>query len=103
MDEGVIKVKAHIKMLSSSEGGREHPIYNGYRPNHNFGGVDDNEFYPGEIKVDDSNIKNETNVIINFIGNDKLKKILKPNIEWRIQEANRLVGIGTVLEVINEK
>ena len=104
MHECVIKVKAQLKMLPPSEGERESPIYSGYRPNHNFGGIDDNDFYPGEIKLEnDNNLSYEIAAIINFIGDNKLSSILKPNVKWRIQEANRLVGVGEVLEVLNEE
>ncbi len=103
MNEG-IHVRARIRLLATAESGRTAPIRGSYRPNHNFFGADDAnmtvgfidlpsgaELYPGE----------SIELRITFWNWAGLEGQIYPGREWRIQEGAKLVGIGTVLEVLS--
>lgn len=51
MDEEGIAVRADIRLLPTSEGGRTSAIRGSYRPNHNFFGADDREMTIGFIEM----------------------------------------------------
>jgi elongation factor Tu len=101
----MISVRANIRLLPTSESGRTAPIRGGssYRPNHNFfgpenrnmtvGSIDlpeDGDLYPGE----------SMDVLVTFLKWYGLEGQVYPGRDWRIQEGAKLVGIGTVLEVL---
>jgi translation elongation factor EF-Tu-like GTPase len=95
-------VRANVRLLPTSESGRARPIKGSYRPNHNFFGPDNRnmaigfidlpegkELWPGEsIEV--------TMVLLIW---PELEGQIHPGRQWRIQEGEKLVGIGTVIEV----
>jgi len=103
MSDNRILVRAHVRLLPTSESGRTAAIRGSYRPNHNFFDPDNTnmaigfldlpegtDLYPGEsIEVE-----------IAFWGWPGLDGQIYPGREWRIQEGMRLVGFGTILEVL---
>src|SRR5262245_8780945 len=99
-----IRVRARISLLPTHESGRTVPVRASYRPNHNFGTPDNREmdigfieFGQGELLHPGESIERE----ITFWSRPGLEDVLVPGREWRIQEGPRLVGIGTVLEVLD--
>jgi hypothetical protein len=103
MPEDVIRVRATLRLLPTSEGGLPGPIRSGFRPNHNFLGHDSQVtaigniellggkelLYPGE----------SADVLVTFIWWNGFGE-LYPGRQWRILQARKLVGIGTVIEVL---
>jgi elongation factor Tu len=101
-DRGIL-IRANIRLLPTTESCRSAPIRGSYRPNHNFFGPDNlnmtigfielpegKELYPGESI--------EMPIMLWYwLG---LEGQIYPGREWRIQEGARLVGMGTVLEVL---
>jgi elongation factor Tu len=107
MDGGPpIEVVAWVRFLSTEEGGRRNPVISGYsssyRPNHNFGGPDNREFYVGQLMIEHgTEIRPGESWMgkILFIHGPGLEDLLVPNREWRIQEGGNLVGHATVVQV----
>ncbi|MEA1649926.1 hypothetical protein UAJ10_12995 [Nitrospirillum sp. BR 11164] len=102
----VIRVRAMVRLLSVAEGGRATPVRGSYRPNHNFFGPDNREMATGfidlpvgaELKPGDS-----IEVPMAFWRWSGLDGQLYPGREWRIQEGAKLVGWGTVIQVLSER
>jgi translation elongation factor EF-Tu-like GTPase len=101
-----IRVRARITLLPSEESGRILPVVRGsYRPNHNFGAADSREMDVGFVEFADDESLHPGETIereITFWSRPGLNEVLVPGRAWRIQEGARLVGIGTVLEILNE-
>src|SRR5215813_4114064 len=100
-----IKVRAKITLLPREVSNRSLPVRGSYRPNHNFGAADNREmdvgfveFAKGELLHPGQTIERE----ITFWSRPGLKEVLVPGRSWRIQEGAQLVGVGTVLETLDE-
>ncbi|HWL83758.1 MAG TPA: hypothetical protein VNR89_22610 [Roseomonas sp.] len=103
MHDNVILVKANIRLLPSAESGRTVPISGSYRPNHNFFGPDDRTMTVGFIELPDGTELHPGESIelsIAFWKRPGLEGEVYPGRAWRIQEGAKLVGIGTVIEVL---
>lgn len=99
----MICVKARVRFLAPTEGGRRTPVYPGYRPDHMFGSndgsgklqgfvgaihFDDCEFLPlGEVKL----------VTIRFLGNPVIEKFIYVGRKWQINEGPVKVGEGEII------
>lgn len=104
MDDQGIAVRANIRLLPAAESGRTMPVRGSYRPNHNFFGPDDRDMTVGFIDLPDEMSLHPGQSIdlpITFRNWPRLKGQIYPGREWRIQEGARLVGIGTVLEILS--
>ena len=91
-----ITIVARIRLLPTDEGGR-------YRPNHNFFGPDDRTMTVGFIDLPEGTVLMPGEAIeltMTFWDWPGLAAQVHPGREWRIQEGARLVGFGTVLEVL---
>jgi hypothetical protein len=104
--DGSIRVLARLTVLETELGGREGPIFDKYRPNHDFGDAGNSLMYDGQISVpDDEGIYpgQRRDVWITFLNRKVLSEILMPGRQWRIQEGpQRLVATAEVLSVIYE-
>ena len=100
MADGAIVVKARIRLLSADEGGRTLPVYGRYRPNHGFFDNDRSEMMIGQIDFGTVPCHpGETrDVTIEFLDAPELNDLLQNGREWRIQEGDRLIGVGLVIE-----
>lgn len=79
------------------------PITGSYRPNHNFFGPDDREYTIGFIDLPTGTELHPGESIdlpVTFLDWPGLAGQIYPSREWRIQEGPKLVGIGTVVEVL---
>jgi elongation factor Tu len=102
MNEG-ITVKANIRLLPTGEGGRASSIKGSYRPNHNFFGPDNRDMTIGFIDLPDGTELrpgDDIDLPITFWNWPGLEGQIHQGREWRIQEGAKLVGIGTVLDVL---
>jgi translation elongation factor EF-Tu-like GTPase len=101
-DKGIL-VRANIRLLPIAESGRTAPIRGSYRPNHNFFGPDNRNMTIGFIDLPNGQELHPGESIelpIRFWNWPGLEGQIYPGREWRIQEGVKLVGIGTVLEVL---
>lgn len=98
-----ISVRAEVRLLPPSKGGRTNPVRGSYRPNHNFFGPDDIEMTIGSIDFpQDAELEpgESMELPITFWRWPGLEEQLYPGREWRIQEGLRLVGVGKVIEIL---
>lgn len=103
MNDERICVRANIRLLPTLESGRISPIGGSYRPNHNFFGPDDRNMTIGRIELPNGTKLDPGESIdlpITFWNWPGLNGQIYPGREWRIQEGAKLVGIGTILEVL---
>jgi elongation factor Tu len=103
MADNSILVRASIRLLSSTEGGRLVPVRGSYRPNHNFFGPGAREPAVGFIDLPwwkTLRPGQSVELRIRFSGVPGLAEQIYPGREWRIQEGDQLVGVGTVLRVL---
>lgn len=104
IEDGPLMVLAKVSLITTEEGGRHTPIVGGnaFRPNHNFGGEENVNFYIGEIdfeKNDTTYPGDERIVTIRFLNVRGLKEMLHIGLIWRIQEGLTLVAKGEIIEV----
>lgn len=104
MTRNTIKVRAEVRLLPTSKGGRTSPVRGSYRPNHNFFDPGSNEMTIGFINLPHGGELRPGNSIdlpIDLWWWPKLEGEVRPGREWRIQEGAQLVGFGRVLEVLD--
>jgi translation elongation factor EF-Tu-like GTPase len=95
-----IKVLARVSVLSIEDGGPSQPISKSFRPNHNFGEAQDNQFYIGQVEVPESTLVHpgETReLMVTFLNGPGLNELLHQGKTWRIQEGSKLVAQAEVL------
>lgn len=66
-----VSVRAEIRLLPTSEGGRVGPIRGSYRPNHNFFGPDDRNMSVGSMDLPEGSELHPSQsieVVITFLG-----------------------------------
>ena len=101
MNEG-ITVKANIRLLPADDGGRASSIKGSYRPNHNFFDPDNRDRSASSIcRMAPICVQATTSICRLRSGNGLASKgQIHQGREWRIQEGDKLVGIGTALDVL---
>jgi translation elongation factor EF-Tu-like GTPase len=100
-----VRIRATISMLSRDQGGRATGIRSGYRPNHNFGGAENRQFYIGQVDLGSREFLNpgdSQEVLIEFLHGPGIEEAVKAGATWRIQEGPQLIAVGTVIEVLGE-
>jgi translation elongation factor EF-Tu-like GTPase len=101
----LIIVKAKITMKTTAEGGRQHGFKSGYRPNHVFELPDDLrnlKTYIGDIQFDDQELiePGESKIVtVRFFKIPQIEKYIRVGQKWFINEAERTLGFGEILEV----
>lgn len=103
MADDFICVLANIRLLSTAEGGRASAITGSYRPNHNFFGPDNREMTVGFIELPEGfelHPGEAIDVPVKLWTWPGLEGQIHQGREWRIQEGDTLVGIGTVLAIL---
>jgi translation elongation factor EF-Tu-like GTPase len=95
-------LEAQVRYLSSSEGGRKSPVYSGYRPNHDFGlpgELNDGQHeYPGREWVQPGD---SATALLWLLAPERQRRRLYVGFEFKVQEGPRIVGIGTITNVLN--
>jgi len=108
----IIEVKAQLRLLNTEEGGRITALERGvtYRPNHVFEEIckiyGSYTTWIGQIELQENKIlkpEEEGIVVVKFINDTTFQNIIKVGITWNINEGRKLVGIGTILEIIGTK
>lgn len=103
MSEDYIHVRARIHLLSTAEGGREQPFTGSFRPNHDFSDMDDSRRTLGQIDLPEGRTLRpgeSIEVLLALWNGPGLEGQIHPGREWRIQEGPKLIGFGTVLEIL---
>lgn len=103
-EPGSLLVRARIDLLPTAESGRASPIWNDYRPNHNFGQPDGHMFCMGFFRLPPGRAvapgeSAEAEILFHSLP-EMLGQIVVGR-RWRIQEGSRLVAHGTVLEILD--
>lgn len=97
-----LTIEAEFTLIPTDEGGREHPVCSGYRPNHKF---DEKSYYIGQIEFTDDawHYPGETNpVTIKFLISPGLEDRIQEGFKWEITEGRHLIGRGIVLRIIKK-
>ena len=95
---------AHLKFLTSEQGGRSTPAASGYRPHFKLKGkkeltsaqqtfIDKEMVYPGEEVVSE----------IRILWEEAFEGLLEKGSEFELAEGPRVIAIGTIQEVCNDK
>jgi translation elongation factor EF-Tu-like GTPase len=103
--EKPIRVLARIKVLRTEDGGRAGPFTKNFRPNHNFGALNDRFFFIGQIEVPEGKWihPGETHDLeIAFLNVRGLIENLSIGRVWRIQEGERYIAAAEVLSLLDE-
>jgi elongation factor Tu len=103
MRKGLIRVLARVQVLATADGGRSGPFTASYRPNHNFGGAEERNFFIGQVEVPEGEWVHpgETRELaITFVDVADLREQLMPGKRWRIQEGARLVATAELLSLL---
>lgn len=103
MPNDVVHVRATVRLLPTVENGRTRTVYGGYRPNHNFFGPDNRQMTVGVIDLPQGVALHPGDSIeptVRFLNWSGLDRQIHPGREWRIQEGAKLVGIGTVIDIV---
>ncbi len=103
MSTDYISVMATVRMLPTAQSGRTAPIKGSYRPNHNFFAADNPNMTVGFIDIPEGRALlpgDAMELPIKFWNWPGLEQQVYPGREWRIQEGFKLVGIGTILQIL---
>jgi translation elongation factor EF-Tu-like GTPase len=98
-----VTIRANVRLLPTAESGRTRPIRGSYRPNHNFLGPDNRNMTIGFINLPEGKELwpgDSIEAPITFLKWPGLEGHIQPGRQWRIQEGAKLVGIGTVIEIL---
>lgn len=98
-----ILIEATVTLFKSDEGGRDHPITDSYRPNHNFDFPEQNRMFIGQFEMapDEWIFPGETKLVsISFLNSIGLRELLVKNCEWRLQEGSQIIGKAVLSFVI---
>lgn len=104
MSDETLLVRGYIRLLSTEGGGKASPIRGSYRPNHNFLGPDNHDMVIGVLDLPSEKELRPgegMELVIAFLLWPGWKDMLIPGRQWRIQEGAKLIGIGTVIEVLS--
>ena len=107
MEDGLIIVKARIKMKTAEEGGRNNGFASGYRPLFVFEAPTDGKpvnGHGGDIHFEGKKIiePGETaEVIVRFLRTPTVLKYINIGQKWILSEGSRPLGFDEILEIIN--
>jgi hypothetical protein len=96
-----MRVRARVCLFADAQG-QPRVRRRRYRPNHNLGPPENRQMFIGQIDLAESGLQSgeAADLIVDFVETAELEAMLRPGLEWRIQEGGTLVGAGTVLEVL---
>src|SRR5262245_54458132 len=94
-------VRAEVERFSAEVSGRTTGYASGVRPNHRFSGLDSVAI--GEVRFDGRSalsLGERAFATITFVPWGPLAAVLRPGVEWQLQEGSRVVGKARLLEVL---
>ncbi|HTE40237.1 MAG TPA: SMI1/KNR4 family protein [Steroidobacteraceae bacterium] len=100
-----LRVRARITFKRAEEGGRTEPVCGQYHPNHNFGKPNDIVWHIGQIEIPTETVIEPGEVKdleVAFPHVRGLKEQLTIGRQWRIQELQKHVATGEVLELLGD-
>lgn len=96
-------LEAVVSFTPTHEGGRQRPVYSGYRPNHDFGLSnelnDAQHHYPDDECVQPGQA---ARTLLWLLVPERQVGRLHLGFKFTVQEGSRIIGHGTVTSVINE-
>lgn len=101
--DGLISIKAKLKLYATAEGGRKTGIISGYRPNHVFEYPKNEEMlqaFVGDIVFDEDTLEpgEERIVTVRFRLHQPIDQYLVPGNAWWIHEGTRVIGEVVVMQ-----
>jgi elongation factor Tu len=100
------RVRAKIRALSTEEGGRRSPFFTRYTPSFNFEPWQQERMNDGRIVLLDRSTcppGEECTAEVEFLYPECLPTIVAVGTPFSVQEGGRVVGKGTVLEILETK
>ena len=95
-------IEAKVTAFPTNQGGRRHPFFSGYRPNHDFGlrGElnDAVHEYPGSGEVKPGATEHG---LLWFLAPERQSGRLFCGMEFTVQEGGQIVGKGVITRVVN--
>lgn len=91
---------AKIALFPTENGGRKKPVYSGYRPSFTFNSL---KHYSGEIEILGKNELRpgeSSSVKIKLLPAKTIRRTLKKNDAFTINEGNKVVGSGVIEEAV---
>src|SRR5579872_1921264 len=95
---------AKLDYFTTEQGGRRTPALSGYFPHVRF------EFIPGLVGGKQKFLDKEivypgdtVTVEISLLITDPFKNKLKKDLEFKFSEGSRIIGNGTILEILNDE
>ncbi|HLP10435.1 MAG TPA: hypothetical protein VK177_00785 [Flavobacteriales bacterium] len=102
-NNGLLVVKAKLKLLSTEEGGRKTPFKTGYRPNHVFEYFDSKfkESWIGDVVLDTELMYpgEERIVTIRFLADSPIEKYMNIGRKWWIHEVHHRIGEAEIVSI----
>lgn len=102
----VLEVRARVYFLPTEEGGRHTPVSSGYSPGFDFGvvGNDGTKMQNGGMMIFEGQELilpgDECVVRIRPLVPELVQPVIRPNLEFNVMEGGRVVGRGTILEIL---
>jgi translation elongation factor EF-Tu-like GTPase len=98
-------IRAEVRVLEHAEGGRRHPIFDGYRPDWNIGNtVDGTPTINGApISIEGADVAHGAETVVMRLHPivPELWGHVTPGMSIDMHEGGRVVGVGRVLEVVS--
>ena len=94
----MVEIVARVYILKTEQGGRASPVFSGYRPNLCFDEIftdcavllkDQERLSPGD----------EGTIILRLLHPENVRKYLKPNQQFSLNEGLRKIATGEILKV----
>ena len=100
--QGIIRVKAKLKMKTTAEGGRKTGFISGYRPNHVFERINGQmlQTYVGDIVFEGQHTiepGEEKIVTVRFLASMPIEKYINVGRKWWVQEGGRVLGEAEII------
>lgn len=100
---GILSIKAKLKLKKTAEGGRLTGIKSGFRPNHVFEYKETGQLlqsylgdivFEGQLTIEPGE---ETIVTVRFLMNQPLEKYLDKGSKWFIHEGKNVIGEAQII------
>jgi hypothetical protein len=98
-----LRVLARIEVLSEAEAGRDIVRRLDYWPNHRLDPAEGASLYIGQIELEagEELVAGDCKErIVNFVSDDLVRPLLRPGVEWQIEEGRTLIARATLLAIL---
>ena len=97
------EIEAELEFVATQDGGREGPVFSGYRPHHDFG-LEAGQLDAAHEYIGASSVSPGDKVIakLRFISPHLLKGRLYEGFEFTANEGTRVVAVGRVTKIFRK-